>query len=113
MITHTTGIDPLSEGDEGENYLFTLIGTVGETAAHICPANRKKGQTGSCSFKDRSTIGELNALKIKSVVKDGWIIVIMEVQVAGLAGIWRHQGKSQLNHEGTVTLNLVHTSKYL
>ena len=106
-ITHTTGIKKRAAGDMGGNYFFTLIGTVGETAAHICPANREKGQTGSCNLQDRSRIGRLNALKIKNIVDDGWRFVFMEVQVAGLTGSWRYQGDIVLGHKKSLILNLV------
>ena len=111
-ITHETGTGQNDGGNSGESYFFTLIGSEGQTAAHICPANRTLGQVGSCIVQDRTEIGELKAVRIKSVVKDSWAIVDFEVEIDGLAGIWRYKGKTMLGHEGTVTLNFKYQSTY-
>ena len=111
-ITHTTGIGPYNAGDEGENYFFTLVGAQGETLERTCPANRKKGQIGSCSFKDYVLIGELNAVRIKNIVTNKWAIVVIEVGIDGLTGSWRYSGNTLLPQEGMITLNLQYTSRY-
>ena len=111
-ITHTTGIGQNDAGNEGENYFFTLVGTEGETFAHTCPANRKRGQIGNCTFEDRVKIGELKAVRIKSTVKDSWAIVDLDVGIDGIAGLWRFKGNKVLGHQGTVNLNLEYTSTY-
>ena len=110
-ITHTTGIGEWDAGNEGENYFYTLVGTEGETFAHTCSANRKRGQIGNCTFEDQVHIGELKAVRIKSTVKDGWAIVDLEVGIDGLNGLWRFKGNTVLGHEGKVSLNLQKTSR--
>ena len=105
-----TGTGKWDAGNPGESYFFTLIGSAGQTAAHICPANRSLGQVGSCIVQDRTEIGDLKAVRIKSIIKDGWAIVNFEVEIDGLAGIWRFKGNTMLGHEGKVTLNLQKTS---
>ena len=111
-MTHTTGTE---EGDPGDNYFITLVGSTGETAAHVCQANRQKGQTGSCTIEDREEIGELMTVRIKSTVANKWTVVEIGVEIEGLTGSWSHQGETVLEDKGTLTLDLqknTGTSRY-
>ena len=76
-------------GSTSGAYLFTLIGTEGETSPHDCSADRSKGSLSQCSFEDDRNIGQLRAVKIKNKSSDTWVFVSMDVEVDGVvAGRW-------------------------
>ena len=109
-ITHTTGTGRYDAGMPEEGYFFTVIGSEGESAAHNCPANRVLGQQGSCTLQDRAEIGELEAVRIKSIITDGWTMTNFVVEVDGLAGSWQSNGNFWLEQEGEITLKLLFKS---
>ena len=112
-ITHTTGTLKWDAGNQLQGYLFTLTGTEGSTAEHPCPANRKLGQTGSCTIRDTARIGELKKLKIRSIVDDVWALVNLDVEIDGVLGAWQYQDRGYLGKKNTMTLDLQHTSTHL
>ena len=70
-------------------YLFTLIGTEGETSPHDCSADRSEGSQSQCSFEDDRNIGQLKAVKIENTSDNTWIFGSMAVEVDGVvAGRW-------------------------
>ena len=111
-ITHTTGTGRYDAGMPDEGYFFTVIGSKGATAAHNCPANRVLGQAGSCTLQDRAEIGKLEAVKIKSMINDGWTITNFVVEVDGLAGSWQSNENYWLGKEEEITLKLLFKSWY-
>ena len=86
-------------------YLFTLIGTEGETSPHDCSADRSKGSLSQCSFEDDRNIGQLKAVKIENKSSNTWVFVSMAVEVDGVvAGSW--QGSFKVGDYLTETLDV-------
>lgn len=87
-LVHNTGVGKYY-ATNGE-FLFTLIGSEGETSAHKCLANRAEGASDECSFKDEKNIGKLKELKIENKSADMWVFVSMAVKVNDvLRAKWR------------------------
>ena len=103
-------------GTKSGAYLFTLIGTEGETSPHDCSADRSEGSQSRCSFEDDKNIGQLKAVKIENKSDDTWIFVSMAVEVDGVvAGRWH--GSMTVGDYLTKTIslntNIGINSKYL
>ena len=104
QITHTTSTGEHHDGTNSGAYLFTLIGTAGETAQHDCSANRAKGVTAHCTFQDPAHIGKLKGMRVKNKSDNTWVFVSMSVQIDGvLKGRW--QGTSTVPDYKTATIN--------
>ena len=89
-ITHTTGKGKYDGGSTTGAYLFTLIGTTGETDEHDCSADRKQGVTSQCTFQDPADIGSLKGMRIKNKSDNTWVFVSMLVKINGdLRGRWQ------------------------
>ena len=103
-ITHTTSTGTYHGGSTTGAYLFTLIGTTGETDEHDCWADRKEGATGQCTFSDPADIGKLKGMRIRNKSGNTWVFVSMFVKIDGvLRGSW--QGTSTVGDYLTATIN--------
>ena len=106
-ITHKTGEETNNDGssDPGD-YLFTLIGTEGETGEHACVANRGLGVTDSCTIEDAANIGQLTSMKVENLSDDSWVIKDVSVKVNGvLQGTW--SGFMKFGDYATKTVNFI------
>jgi len=83
-IGHRTGTDKYNGGSKSGAYLFTLIGTKGETDPHDCPADRSSGVYAECTFKDSAEIGKLTGMRIKNKSDNMWVFKTMFVFVDGV-----------------------------
>ena len=82
-VTHETGTGRWHGGIQDE-FFFKLMGSKGETAAHLCRANRDRGVISSCSFQDNTKLGRLNGLRIRNAGDNFWALLSLEVQVDGI-----------------------------
>ncbi|XP_063682435.1 A disintegrin and metalloproteinase with thrombospondin motifs 8-like [Bolinopsis microptera] len=78
------------DGGNPSGYLFTLIGTEGETSPHDCSADRSQGSQSQCSFEEFKNIGILKTVKIKNTTANTWVFVNMTVKADGVVAgrIW-------------------------
>ena len=44
-------------------YLFTLMGSAGDTAPFDCPADRSRGAVGTCTISDAGEIGTIQKVE--------------------------------------------------
>ena len=80
-----------------------MVGSKGETGEHDCPADRSKGATDECSFKDTTSIGTLKEVRIKNK-SDGdiWVFASISVRINGVrSGRWK--GRGWVNDQFTVS----------
>ena len=110
QITHTTGTGTHHGGTTTGAYLFTLIGTEGETQEHDCSADRNEGVTSKCTFQDPADIGKLKGMRIKNKSDNTWVFVSMLVKIDGvLRGRW--QGTSTVPDYKTATISFEYLGK--
>ena len=109
-ITHTTGTGKWADGTYSGSHLFTLIGDLGQTSSHDCPANRNPGKTASCTFEDGATIGKLARMRIKNTGGNNWTFMKLFVAINGdLKGA--RTPKTTLKARKTITFDLVNSGK--
>ena len=93
-ITHKTAVGSNLGGQTENAYFFTLVGDLGETGAHDCPADRTEGVTASCTIEDANNIGRLTAVKIKNRGDDTWGFVSISVESGeGMFAAWQGSRK--------------------
>ena len=110
-LVHNTGVGKYY-ATNGE-FLFTLIGSEGETSAHKCLANRAEGASDECSFKDEKNIGKLKELKIENKSADMWVFVSMAVKVNDvLRAKWRGS-KQVVDDYKTETISFTYIGIYI
>ncbi|KAL5263909.1 hypothetical protein ACHWQZ_G005104 [Mnemiopsis leidyi] len=82
-LTHTTGTGKWDGGTHSGDLFFTLIGKLGVTGSHDCPADRGFGKTASCTFEDEANIGGLVKMKIENINGNNWAFTKLFVAVDG------------------------------
>ena len=70
-IVHETGTGTYHDGSTG-GYMFTIVGSNGETSPHDCTASRALGSTGTCTIWDDADIGEIKDVKIYNSGDNYW-----------------------------------------
>ena len=90
VITHTTGTGKYDGGATSGAYLFTLMGSSGNTAPFDCPADRKQGAVGTCTISDAGEIGTIKKVKVQNLSDNTWVFKTFKVTVDGvLKGNWK------------------------
>ena len=110
LITHTTGTGKWDDGNYSGSHFFTLIGDLGETGSHDCPALRPRGKTASCTFEDGTNIGKLLRMRIKNTSGNNWSFTRLFVAVNGDLRGSRTTRKTISSHR-TFTFDLVNSGK--
>ena len=110
-ITHQTGRNKHDDGDAGDSYKFTLIGTKTETQPATCFADRSRGRTDTCSIRDRADIGKLTGIRIVNKSNNRWRFVSMTVQINGITR-GRHIGSVNVDDRQTVNQRLNYIGNY-
>ena len=111
-LTHTTGTGKWDGGTHSGDLFFTLIGKLGVTGSHECPADRGFGKTASCTFEDEANIGGLVKMKIENINGNNWAFTKLFVAVDGEVKAAR-TSYTWINRYKNTTFRLANISKYL
>ena len=84
-FTHLTSDKGKWDGGAYSGYMYTVIGTVGETAEHDCEADRSLGGSSTCTVEDLTEIGDVKGLRIRNSGDNTWRFVKIDVAVDGVS----------------------------
>ena len=82
-LTHETSTTNYAAGAFEGGYFFTIVGNLGRTSPHDCPAKRGYGETAGCTFEDGANIGKLVKMKVENIVGNTWIFSVLFVAIDG------------------------------